>query len=246
MTALFVTATGTDVGKTYVTRLLIRALRERGRRVRALKPVATGFDPAHPERSDPGLLLASLGVPIDGAALERVSPWRFEAPLSPDIAAAREGRAIEWPVLLAWCRREIDAAAADESVLLIEGIGGAMVPLDDCHTVLDWIAALGIPALLVAGSYLGTLSHTLTASGMLASRGVPLAGIVVDESAQQPVSPEDTARVLRRFAGAVPVVVVPRSRDGASGDGFGAAAGAAREASPEAALVALLDSPGRE
>lgn len=233
MTALFVTATGTGVGKTYITSMMIRALRSRGRRVRALKPIATGFDPAHPERSDSGVLLASLGVPLDDPAIERVSPWRFAAPLSPDMAAAREGRTIEWPALLAWCRREIDAAAADGSVLLIEGIGGVMVPLDERHTVLDWIAELELPALLVAGSYLGTLSHTLTAAGMLASRGAALAGVVVDESAEQPVAPEDTAHVLRRFLGAVPVIVVARSTQAR-----------AREASAEAALVALVDSLG--
>lgn len=215
MTALFVTATGTDVGKTYVTSLIVRALRERGRRVRALKPVATGFDAAHPERSDAGVLLSALGLPVDAAALDRVSPWRFAAPLSPDIAAAREGRAIEWSALIARCRAEIAEAEADGAVLLIEGIGGTMVPLDERHTVLDWIVELDIPALLVAGSYLGTLSHTLTALGMLRARGAALAGIVLSESPDAPVPAEETANVLGRFAGAVPIRIVRRRIAGA-------------------------------
>lgn len=239
MTALFVTATGTDVGKTYVTSLIVRALRERGRRVRALKPVATGFDAAHPERSDAGVLLSALGLPVDAAALDRVSPWRLAAPLSPDIAAAREGRAIEWSALIARCRAEIAEAEADGAVLLIEGIGGTMVPLDERHTVLDWIVELDIPALLVAGSYLGTLSHTLTAAGMLAARGAALMGVVVDESPQQPVTPDETAAVLRRFVAPTKVVVVPRvTTDPARAD-----AGARRDSARAAAeLVALLDS----
>jgi dethiobiotin synthetase len=85
-----------------------------------------------------------------------------------------------------------------------------MVPLDERHTVLDWIAALSVPALLVAGSYLGTLSHTLTAVRVLEDRGCRVAGIVVNESAEQPVTAAETAACLRRFAGAIPVAVVRR------------------------------------
>src|SRR5690606_25685829 len=244
MTALFVTSTGTDVGRTFVACLIIRALRESGRAVRALKPIATGFDAARPEASDTGRLLSSLGRSIDAAALDAVSPWRFTAPLSPDMAAAREARPIDWQALIAFCRSEIAAAARDDAVVLIEGIGGVMVPLDQRRTVLDWIAELDVPALLVAGSYLGTLSHTLTAAAALASRGGRLAGIVVDESPQQPVSADETAAVLERFAAPAPIVVVPRTKmvsdtiflEKVSDTIFRDAASAA------ARLVALLDS----
>ena len=89
-----------------------------------------------------------------------MSPWRFAAPLAPDMAAAREGRALDFDRPDRVCRHAIDART---DVLLIEGIGGIMVPLDERHTVLDWMVALRLPVLLVAGSYLGTISHTLTA-----------------------------------------------------------------------------------
>jgi dethiobiotin synthetase len=121
------------------------------------------------------------------------------------MAAAREGRAIGWPALVDFCR-----APNDADVTLIEGIGGVMVPLDDEHTVLDWIAALGVPALLVVGSYLGTLSHSLTAAAALRSRAVPLAGVVVSESVQQPAPLAETAAVLARFLAPVPVRALPR------------------------------------
>lgn len=211
MSALFVTSTGTEIGKTFVAVELVRALRKRGRAVHALKPVITGFDPERAAESDTGRLLDALGQPLTHDAIEAVSPWRFAAPLSPDMAAAREGREIDWSALLAYCRRAIDRARSErDAVTLIEGIGGVMVPLDAKHTVLDWIAELRIPALLVAGSYLGTLSHTLTAAGMLAARGCTLAGVVVNESEAQPVPPEETAETLRRFLPSAPIVVVPR------------------------------------
>ena len=72
-------------------------------------------------------------------------------------------------------------------MMLVEGVGGAMVPLDAEHTVRDWIAALKHPALLIAGSYLGTISHTLTAAEALLSRGVAIAAIVINESEVSPV-----------------------------------------------------------
>jgi dethiobiotin synthetase len=228
VSALFVTATGTDVGKTYVAVELITALRAARRVVRALKPIASGFDPAAPESSDSGKLLSALGLPVSPAALDEVTPWRFAAPLSPDMAAAREGRVIDWSSLVSFCRRAIDEAGSD-GVTFIEGVGGLMVPIDDRHTVLDLIAALGIPSLLVAGSYLGTLSHTLTAAGMLANRGCQIAAIVIDESASQPVEPHETAAALARFVGAVPIFVLRRApRERAPGERGGETVAAIR------------------
>jgi len=205
MSTIFVTASGTEIGKTFVTCALIYQLREQGYSVRALKPVATGVTSDSLDTSDSGVLLRALGRPIDAGQVAGVSPWRFREPLSPDMAAERERRAIPFDELVAFCRE-----GDGEDVTLIEGIGGVMVPLDPRHTVLDWMAALQAPALLVTGSYLGTLSHTLTAAGMLRARSVKLAGIVVNESEAQPVEPEETAVVLSRFAADAPVQVVGR------------------------------------
>ena len=205
MTTLFVTATGTGVGKTFVTAQLVAELRAARRSVRALKPVASGFDAADVAASDSGVLLDALGQPATAEHLDDVSPWRFAAPLSPDMAAARERRAIPFDELLEFCR-----APRPVEVTLVEGIGGVMVPLDETHTVLDWIAELGAPVLLVAGSYLGTLSHTLTAIAALRARAVEPAAIIVSESEVQPVPLEETANTIRRFVGSVSVVALPR------------------------------------
>jgi len=149
VSAVFVTGTGTDIGKTFVTAALIHALRRRCKPVDALKPIASGFDPAEVEISDPGVLLAALGEAVTTAALDRIAPWRYRAPLSPDMAARREGRPLDFTALSRFTRERIEAAPG---TLLIEGVGGVMVPLDDRHTVLDWIEAVRVPLLLVAGS----------------------------------------------------------------------------------------------
>src|SRR5690606_23561734 len=109
MPAFFITATGTDIGKTFVTAGLIRYMLAQGLPVDARKPVMSGFDPAAVADSDAGILLRALGRPIDEAELNRLSPWRYRAPLAPDIAAAREGRHLDVDEMIAKSR---EAAAS--------------------------------------------------------------------------------------------------------------------------------------
>jgi len=210
MTAVFVTATGTDIGKTFVTRGLIGHFIACDRQVEALKPVVSGFDEREAAGSDPGLLLAALGVDPDGEQIARIAPWRFAAPLSPHIAARREGRAIDFAKLVAFSR---DAIAHRADVLLVEGAGGIMVPLDDRHTVLDWMAELRLPLLLVAGSYLGTISHTLSALDVLDRRGLKVAAVVVSETADSAVRLDETVSSIATFT-AAPVIALPRLKAG--------------------------------
>jgi dethiobiotin synthetase len=207
MSAVFITATGTDIGKTFVTAGLIRHLRALGREVDALKPVMTGFDPAHPEASDAGVLLAALGRPIIAAEIARISPYCFSAPLSPDMAARRERRDIDFNALKEF---SAGAAARAKGTLLIEGIGGVMVPLDDRHTVLDWMVALTCPVILVTGSYLGSLSHALTSIDALGPRSIAIRTVVVNETPGSTVPLTDTVATLTRFAAPIPVVALPR------------------------------------
>jgi dethiobiotin synthetase len=209
MSAFFITATGTDIGKTHVACGLIRHWRSAGLAVDALKPVATGFDMASAAQSDPGQLLAALGRPITPDEVARVSPWRFAAPLSPDMAARREGRGIDFAALTDVCRRAISDATA--SRLLIEGIGGVMVPFDALHTVLDLVAALRIPVVLVTGSYLGSISHTLTALDALERRGAAVGTLVVNETPASTVSLADTVETLANLAPNIPKVALERT-----------------------------------
>ncbi|HEY6259320.1 MAG TPA: dethiobiotin synthase [Xanthobacteraceae bacterium] len=214
MSAVFVSATGTDVGKTFLTSALIGHFRRSGSVVEAIKPVVSGFDPAALRSSDSGVLLAALGREVTIAEAERISPWRFAAPLSPDMAAAREGRGIDFGAVADFCRQAI---AARRGRLFIEGIGGIMVPLDASHTVLDLITELRLPLLLVVGSYVGTISHTLTALQVLVRRNLDVAAIVVSESQNSAASLDDTVATIARFSDSIDVVGIPRLTEAASG-----------------------------
>jgi dethiobiotin synthetase len=213
MSAFFVTATGTDIGKTFVTAGLIRHLRAGGKAVQALKPVVSGFDDAAMDESDPGVLLAALGRSIHKEEIAKIAPWHFMAALSPDMAATREGKRIDFDALVKFCR---EAIAASKGALFIEGIGGVMVPLDERHTVLDWMAALHLPVILVAGTYLGTLSHTLTALEVLRARHLTVAALIINESARKGVPLADVAKSVGHFAPSAATILLPRHADNAT------------------------------
>ncbi len=215
MTGYFVTATGTDIGKTYVSAALLRHWRARDLAVAALKPVMSGFDPADAAASDAGQLLTAMAAPMDEGGLNLISPWRFKAPLSPDMAAAREGRTIPYDRLIDTCR-SVAASMPAEGRLLIEGVGGVFVPLDDQHTVMDWMKDLGLPILLVAGSYLGTISHTLAALAALRLHGLSAHRVIVNESPVSPVPLAETVEVLARHAPGIAIRALPRNADAAS------------------------------
>jgi dethiobiotin synthetase len=209
VTAIFITGTGTDVGKTFVAASLIRHLRQMGRLVDAIKPVLSGFDPNQPAASDSGVLLQALGFPVTLENIERISPWRFRAPLSPDLAARREGLRIDVDEVVAFCKSAIKHR---REILLIEGVGGIMVPLDEQRTILDVMMALQLPLILVAGSYLGTISHTLTALDALFRRNLSLLAIIVSETPGSTVPLDETVAAIARFA--QPVIGLPRQQAG--------------------------------
>lgn len=206
MSAAFVTATGTGIGKTFITAGLIRYFRQSGRTLEAFKPVVSGFDAAGTALSDPAVLLAAMRRPSNLDEIARISPWRFTAPLSPDMAARKEGRVIDFAELVAFSKKAVSAA----DNVLIEGVGGIMVPLDDHNTTLDWMRALALPVILVAGSYLGSLSHTLSALDVLRNRKVGVRAIVVNESEDSTVALADGAATIARFATPTAVIPFPR------------------------------------
>lgn len=225
MSAYFITGTGTDIGKTWLTCALLRHWCAAGQPVQAYKPVLSGFDMATAEASDAGQILAALGRKVDVAALDEIAPWRFAAPLSPDRAAIREGRAVDFDELVDFTRRclspkgnprQAEHTSAEFLPTLVEGVGGVMVPLDAEHTVRDWIAASDLPCVLVAGSYLGSLSHTLTALEALQKVGAGVTAIVVNESPDSSVSLDETLTSLHPHVGDVSLLGIDRA-DPASG-----------------------------
>jgi dethiobiotin synthetase len=212
MKSLFVAGTGTDLGKTHIACALLRAARARSLSVDAFKPVVSGFDPAAPQTSDPARLALAMGRPD---AWPQISPRRYRAPLAPNLAAHLEGDTLAMADLIADCRTWLDTRDVD--LALVEGAGGVMSPMTDDATNLDLMVALGLPVLLVAGSYLGTASHLLTALEVLRARDLTVAAIVISESLDAPDLIQ-TVAMLRTFERQTPIVVAPRDPGWVAGE----------------------------
>jgi dethiobiotin synthetase len=207
VTAIFITATGADVGTTVVVTSLIRHLRQSGHAVDAIKPIVSGYDSARAAASDPGALIAALGLPFSPESIDRVSPWRFRAALPPDLAARFEGRKINVDEVVTFCQSAVERR---HDILLIEGVGGIMVPLDEHRTILDVMMALRLPLILVTGSYPGTISHTLTALDSLFRRDMNVVATIVSETPDSAVPLDDVVASIGSFTD--PVIGLPRPR----------------------------------
>lgn len=206
---LFIAGSHTDIGKTHVACALLRAGRAAGLGVEALKPIASGFDRNDWADSDPGRLLDALDLPPNFQELNRITPWRFAAPLAPPMAASLEGRDLPLEPVIELCKARITATQAD--LFLLEGAGGLMSPLTDSATGLDLMLALDLPVVLVGGGYLGAMSHTLTALEVLRARRQRVAALVISQDAD-PGAPDfaETVALTAAHAGALPVIAAPR------------------------------------
>ncbi len=212
---VFVTGTGTDIGKTYISAALIRETVAAGQPVVALKPIISGApdlaDPAF-EATDTAVLLRAQGLPVNAKEVEACSPWRFKAPLSLDMAADLEGRSIDFDAVIAWTRARIESAPVGAFVL-VEGVGGVMSPVAAQHTNLDMVAELNVKTILVAGNHLGGISHTLTAAEAIRARGLHLAAVVVNEGAGALPPLAATVETLRRFLPRQKIISVARNSE---------------------------------
>jgi dethiobiotin synthetase len=201
--AVAVIGTDTGVGKTRVATLLVHGLRALGERVWIHKPVACGgFDGS---TCADGRQLASLCA--DGQEPATVCPWQFPAEASPHLAAAAAGAALDLDQLAASVAR-----LAGDHQLVVEGIGGLLVPLTAARaTVLDLLLACALPALLVTRPHLGTLNHTALTVAVARARGLPLIGLVLN--AHAPVAPglagERAAAELTAITGLPLIAALP-------------------------------------
>jgi dethiobiotin synthetase len=198
-----VVGTDTGVGKTVVTAALVARLRGRGVDARAVKPAQTGF----PEDDDAGYVRDVCST--EGAATRLRT---FGEPLAPAVAARRGDDPIRYEELLS----ETRAALADAEVGVVEGAGGLRVPLsnDPRREIVDLVADLSVPALVVARSGLGTLNHTALTVEALENRGVPILGVALNRHEGATVAERTNPAELERMC-ETPVWTLPeRSLDG--------------------------------
>jgi dethiobiotin synthetase len=196
----FVTGTDTGVGKTVVAAALCAALAARGARVAPFKPVVTGTQ--EPGRHDHEVLAAAAGGGLDPGA---VAPLTFGPAASPHLAAELAGRRIEPAALVAAARAAEDGADA----LVVEGVGGLMVPLTPGYLVRDLARELGLPVVVAARPGLGTLNHTLLTLESARAVGLRVAGVVLTPWPARPDRLQASNRETITRLGGVDVGTLP-------------------------------------
>ena len=165
--SFFITGTDTGVGKTYVTRLILQALRDEGRDAVGYKPVACG------DRDDATILSEASGnLPI-----EVVNPLYFQTPVAPFVAAMLENTVLD-PAKLVESFRQL---ASSHQTVVVEGAGGWEVPLAPNYRISDLAAEMGLPIILVAGNRIGALNHIILTVRAIQDRGLTCAGIILNQ-----------------------------------------------------------------
>lgn len=194
---LFITGTDTGVGKTVLTALMVRALREHGVNAAALKPLCSGG------RDDARQIHSAM----DGAlTLDEINPWHFRAPIAPLLAARMEHQKVTLPKVIAHVRR----IAKRFEIVLVEGAGGLLSPLGEGFDSRDLISKLNATPIIVAQNKLGMVNQTLLTLEALPTRLRHRAKVVAMESAKADASSKSNLRLLAEWSRLSNISVVPR------------------------------------
>lgn len=200
MRGVFVTGTGTEVGKTVVAAVVARTLAEEGKRVAVFKPAVTGLD----EGGEPDHALLRRAAGWEQSE-EEIAPYRYGPPMSPHLAAELAGEEID-PERL---RASVQAAADGADALVCEGVGGLLVPLAAGYLVRDLAAELGLPLLVAASPGLGTINHTLLTIEAARAAGLTVAAVVLTPWPERPSAIERSNRETIAALGGVRVETLP-------------------------------------
>lgn len=196
----FVTGTDTGVGKTTISCALLRAFAAQGKKAVGMKPVVAGSE--NGRWHDVEQLIAASNI---NAAREHINPYAFDPPVSPHIAAQQAGVDIDLTVI----QRAYQALSNQADVVIVEGVGGFLVPLNAQQTGADLACALNLPVILVVGMRLGCLNHALLTAQAIHASGLPFAGWVANcIDPQMQVLQENIATLEQRLESPLLGVVV--------------------------------------
>jgi dethiobiotin synthetase len=202
-TGVFVTGTGTEVGKTVVAAVIARTARAAGRSVAVFKPAVSGLDELDGAEPDHELLRRAAGSAQND---DEVAPYRYGPAVSPHLAAELAGAAID-PAHL---REAAQRSATNAEVLVVEGVGGFLVPLTREYLVRDFAIDLGLPVVVVASPGLGTINHTLLTIEAVRRAGLEVRAVVMTPWPHEPDSMAQSNRETVAELGDVTVDVLAR------------------------------------
>ena len=207
--AWFLTGTDTEIGKTFVTCALLHAARAAGHSAVGMKPIAAGADLVDGERVNEDAARIRAAGSFD-PGLRALNPYCLASPIAPHIAAAEEGVRIEPARIL----RAFEELAVRADVVIVEGVGGFRVPLDERYDTADLAVDFTLPVILVVGMRLGCINHALLTIEALAARGLRLAGWIANRVDPAMLRFDENLAALQARIPAPLLGVVPHVADG--------------------------------
>jgi dethiobiotin synthetase len=184
MQEFFITATGTDLGKTLLVSKLIAKLKSLNCKIDAIKPIASGYH-IDDHNSDSYKIYQQLYNDEKNEErqekLNKITPWHFKEPVSPHFAAKINNQNLEFELINRFCQERIKLARKEQSYLLIEGAGGIMTPINYQYSFLDLAIKLNINNIILIGNYLGSISHSLTAINSIINSGLKIHTIIIND-----------------------------------------------------------------
>jgi dethiobiotin synthetase len=193
--AFFVTGTDTDVGKTFVACKLIQDYVAQGYKVVGMKPVAAGGELVDGKWLNDDVLKLETASNVK-APRELTNPYSFKEAIAPHIAAEKAGVEIKIDVIQQAFKRLADMA----DIVIVEGAGGFLVPINDKESMADLAVALNIPVILVVGMKLGCINHSLLTAEAIQARNLTLHGWVANQiEAKMPFLDENIATLTQKM-----------------------------------------------
>ena len=191
---IFITSTGTNIGKTYCTVEILKEMLNRKVLFNAYKPILSGFNISNIKDSDSYKILKIKNKEPKIEDIKQISPWLFEKPIAPSIAAKKENKSLKYNDVLEWCLKKSD----NKIINIFEGAGGVLVPIEKTKTILDLMKDLNSKVVLVVGNYLGSVSHTISAIQNLQYANLQIINIIINKNINSDdIDIKDTESLLR-------------------------------------------------
>ena len=193
---IFITSTGTNLGKTYCTVEIIKKLIKNNVDVNVFKPILSGFNKNKIADSDSYKILEAKGISPNLENIKSITPWIFQQPIAPRVAARKEKKSLIYDEVVKWAKNKIKNSN-NQSVNIFEGAGGLMVPIESTKTILDLIEDIESKVILVTGNYLGSISHTLSAIRNIQQRNIDLLNVIINNKNVSNIDINDTLKELK-------------------------------------------------
>ncbi len=189
---IFITSTGTNLGKTYCFVEILKELARRKIVINGYKPILSGFNFENIADSDSYKILETIKIEPKIEDIKEISPWLFKNPIAPSIAAIKENKSLKYKEVLKWCLKKSN----NSEINIFEGAGGIHVPIEGTKTILNLIQELKCKVVLIVGNYLGSVSHTISAIKNIQHENLEIINVIINQNIDNDINIEDTKSLI--------------------------------------------------